>query len=77
MIKLGLTNSSEAELEKMVTARCSEFGSVTQVVIMRDGRRDFAYGLVVMSELSESLAVLRVLGDSLLKRIVVIKLGQA
>jgi hypothetical protein len=76
MIKLDLANSSEAELERVLMARCSEFGSVMQTVIMRDGRHDFAFGLVVMSDPSEGLAVLRAVGDLLLKRTVVIKLGQ-
>lgn len=77
MIKLDLANSSEAELERVLIDRCSEFGSVMQTVIMRDGRRDFAFGLVVMSDPSEGVAALRGLGDSLLKRTVVIKLEQA
>src|SRR6187551_1271555 len=66
MIKLDLVSSSEAELEKALIALCSEFGSVIQTVIMRDGRRDFAFGFVVMSDQSEGLAVLEALGDSLI-----------
>ncbi|MNC91692.1 hypothetical protein D3C83_79990 [compost metagenome] len=77
MIKLDLANSSETELERILMARCSKFGSVMQTVIMRDGRRDFAFGLVVMSDPSEGLAVLRALGDTLIKRTVVIRLEQA
>lgn len=77
MIKLDLANSSEEELQRMVAARCSEFGSVSQVVIMQDNQHNFAFALVVMSATSETLAVLRELGESLLNRIVVIKVEPA
>jgi hypothetical protein len=76
MIKLDLATSSDEELETIITERCSQFGSVSQVVIMRDKNHPFALALVVMADRSAPLAVLRNLGDTMLKHAVVIRLEQ-
>jgi hypothetical protein len=75
MINLDdFASRSTEELEKIVTERCSQFGSVSQVVIMRDSNHSYALALVVMSNPAEALVVLRELGDHLMKSIVVIRL---
>ncbi len=76
MIKIDLANSSDEELETAVTERCSQFGLVSQVVIMRDTKHPFALALVVMADRSDALAVLRNFGDTMLKHAVVIRLEQ-
>jgi RNA recognition motif-containing protein len=76
MIKLDLANASDEELEAIVTAHCSECGPVSQVIIMRDTNHPFALALVVMADRSDASAVLRNLGDTMLKHAVVIRLEQ-
>lgn len=76
MIRIDLARSSREELEKIVAERCSQFGSVSQVVIMRDTEHAFALAGVVMSDPSEAVAVLRNLGGSKLENMVVIRIEQ-
>lgn len=76
MIRIDLARSSREELEKIVAERCSQFGSVSQVVIMRDTEHAFALAGVVMSDPAEAVAVLRNLGGSKLENMVVIRIEQ-
>lgn len=77
MIRLDLTRLSREELEDAVTERCSEFGTVSQVVIVQDSANySFALAAVEMSTREETLAVLRNLGDSLVDETVVIRIEQ-
>jgi hypothetical protein len=72
-----LARLSREELERIITERCSQFGSVTAVVIVQDsGHYNFALASVEMSTRAESLELLRNLGDSLVDDAVVIRIEQ-
>lgn len=78
MIRLDLARLSREEVEKIITERCSEFGSISSVVIVQDSANyNFALASVEMSTHAESLNVLRRLGDSLVDGAVVIRIEQA
>ncbi|MBI4204659.1 MAG: hypothetical protein HY527_06505 [Betaproteobacteria bacterium] len=77
MIKLDLAHLSREDLENAVMERCSQFGSVSQVVIVQDSANyTFALAAVEMSTAAEKMAVLRNLGDSLVDDTVVIRIEQ-
>lgn len=78
MIQLDLDALSEEELKEIVFQRCSEFGTVLTVTIVK-GDHDYAFALaaVDMSTPGETLAVLRKLGDSKVDDMVVIRIEQA
>ena len=77
MIKLDLRALSEDDLKKVVFKRCSEFGSVSTVTIVKhDQRYNFALAAVEMSAPDETLAVLKSLGDSKVDNMVVIRIEQ-
>ena len=78
MISLELARLSREELEKIISDRCSELGSVRGVVIVQDSANyNFALASVEMSTHAEALNVLRRLGDSLVDGAVVIRIEQA
>lgn len=78
MISLDLARLSREELEKIISDRCSELGSVRGVVIVQDSANyNFALASVEMSTHAEALNVLRRLGDSLVDGAVVIRIEQA
>lgn len=78
VIRLDLARLSRAEIEHIVTERCSKFGSVVAVVIVQDGAHyDFALASVEMSTRAEAIELLRHLGESLVDDAVVIRLEQA
>lgn len=78
MIKLDLGALSEEELKEIVFQRCSEFGTVVTVTIVkRDRDYDFALAAVDMSSPGETVAVLRKLGDSKVDNMVVIRIEHA
>jgi hypothetical protein len=77
MIKLDLRAMSEDDLKKVVVERCSEFGSVSSVTIVKhEHRYSFALAAVEMSTPHETLAVLKNLGDSKVDNMVVIRIEQ-
>lgn len=77
MIRLDLARLSREELEKAVSERCSQFGSVASVVIVQDSAHyNFALASVIMSTRDETLEVLRNLGDSLVEDAAVIRIEQ-
>jgi hypothetical protein len=77
MIKLDLAHLSREQLEKIVTRRCSVFGTVNHVVIVQDSADyHFALASVEMSTRAETMSVLRKLGDSLVDDQVVIRIEQ-
>lgn len=77
MITLDLARLSREELERIITERCSEFGSVATVVIVQDSAHyNFALASVEMSRREEAMEVLRRLGDSLVDGAVVIRIEQ-
>ena len=77
MISLDLARLSRQELERIITERCSQFGSVSGVVIVQDSANyNFALASVEMSTRAEALDVLRRLGDSLVDDAVVIRIEQ-
>lgn len=77
MIKLDLGALSEEELKKLVVERCSEFGSVSNAMIVKhDHRYNFALAAVEMSVPAETLTLLKQLGDSKVDNMVVIRIEQ-
>lgn len=77
MIRLDLAGLSREDLERIIIERCSQFGSVSSVVIALDSaHHDFALASVEMSTRAEALQVLRSLGDSLVDDAVVIRIEQ-
>lgn len=75
MITLDLDALSEQEIKDIVFRRCSEFGTVSNVTIVKqDSRYTFALAAVEMSSPNETLAVLRSLGDSKVEEMVVIRI---
>jgi hypothetical protein len=64
MVVINAADFDEAELEEMLTERCSEFGFVVDVEIRRDSdpRRD-DLALVEMSTEEEASKVVKELGD--------------
>jgi len=65
MLIINAADFDEAELEELITERCSEFGSVVDVEIRRDSnphRYDLA--LVEMSTEEEASNVFKELGDA-------------
>ena len=77
MITLDLARLSREELEKRVIKRCSEFGSVRNVVIVQDSAHyNFALASVEMSDREQAMEVLRRMGDSLVASAVVIRIEQ-
>lgn len=76
-MQLDVAGLSEEELAKIVGERCSQFGSVANVYIVKeDGRHAFALAAVEMSTPSELLDVLRRFGESKVDSMVVIRLEQ-
>ena len=76
MIRLDLAHLSREELEKAITDRCSQFGSVSSVVIVQDSAHAFALASVEMSTQAETMEVLRNFGDSLVDGAAVIRIEQ-
>lgn len=77
VIELDLAHLSREELERVITERCSRFGSVIAVVIVQDSAHyNFALASVEMSTRDEALELLRHLGDSLVDDVVVIRIEQ-
>lgn len=77
MIEADIARLSRDELCRMVSERCSEFGSVSNVsIVMDSGRYTFALAVVEMSAPDEAQAVLRMLGESIVEGMVVIRLEQ-
>lgn len=77
MIRLDLARLSRAELERIITERCSQFGTVQSVVIVQDSARyNFALASVEMSTSDEATEVLRHLGDSRVDDAVMIRIEQ-
>jgi hypothetical protein len=79
MITLQTLNSlSHDELQELVRQRCSECGTVSNVVVLKDDKwHGFALAGVEMSTPAETVAVLQRLGDYKLGTMVVIKIEQA
>lgn len=78
MIKLDLDALSEEELKQIVFQRCSEFGTVSTVTIIKHDRHyDFALAAVEMSTPGETSTVLKNVGDSKVDEMVVIRIEQA
>lgn len=78
MIKLDLARLTREELERVITERCSQYGTVVGVVIVQDSaRHDFALASVEMSSREEANQVLRRLGDSRVDDAVVIRIEQS
>jgi hypothetical protein len=77
VIRLDLARLTRAELERVVTERCSKFGTVIAVVMIQDSAHyDFALASVEMSSRVEAMEVLRHLGESLTDDAVLIRLEQ-
>jgi hypothetical protein len=77
VIGLDLARLSRKELEGIITERCSQFGSVSAVVIVQDSAHyNFALASVEMSTRAEALELLRNLGDSMVDDAVVIRIEQ-
>jgi hypothetical protein len=77
VIRLDLARLTRAELERIVTERCSKFGTVVAVVMIQDSAHyDFALASVEMSSRAEAMEVLRHLGESLTDDVVLIRLEQ-
>jgi hypothetical protein len=73
-----LTSLSQDEVQDIVRQRCSELGTVTDVVILKDDKwHGFALAGVEMSTPAETLEVLQRFGDHRLDAIVVIRIEQA
>lgn len=78
VIRLDLARLTRAEVERLITERCSQYGTVTSVVIVQDSARyNFALASVEMSSQAEAMEVLRHLGDSRVEESVVIRIEQA
>lgn len=78
MIKLELTGLSRDELQEIVRQLCSQCGTVTNVVIVKDDRwRSFALAGVEMSTPAETFEVLRRFGDHKVDTMAVIRMEQA
>lgn len=78
MIKLDLARLTREELERVITERCSQYGTVLSVVIVQDSARyNFALASVEMSSPEEANDVLRRLGDSRVDDAVVIRIEQS
>lgn len=77
-MQVDVAGLSEEELAKIIVGeRCSQFGAVANVYIVKeDGRHAFALAAVEMSTPSELLDVLRRLGESKVDSMVVIRLEQ-
>jgi two-component system, chemotaxis family, response regulator Rcp1 len=77
MIELDLRNFSATELEEIVTSRCSEFGTVTNVSVHAPVDSDSdSFALVSMSTYDEFEQVLAKFGDSRFGASAVIRLMQ-
>ena len=77
MIRLDLAHLSREGLERVITERCAEFGSVVSVVIVQDSTRyNFALASVEMASREEAVEVLRRLGDSRVDDSVLIRIEQ-
>lgn len=77
MIRLDLAHLSREELERVITERCAEFGSVVSVVIAQDSPRyNFALASVEMASRKEAAEVLQRLGDSRVDDSVLIRIEQ-
>jgi hypothetical protein len=77
MIKLDLGTLSEDDLKNIVFERCSKFGSISNVTIVKhDHRYNFALAAIEMSTPDETFTVLKNLGDSKVDNMVVIRIEQ-
>lgn len=75
MIKLDLANLSAEELQRLVSERCSLYGAVERVSIVRSGM-PYAIASVSMGGQEESQAVNRMLGELLVDNTVLIRIEQ-
>lgn len=77
MIKLDLDGLSEDELKAIVLERCTRFGTVSNITIVKhDHRYNFALAAVEMSTPAEAMTVLKELGDSKVDNMIVIRIEQ-
>jgi hypothetical protein len=77
VLSLNVTGSSEEELQKLVTKRCEEHGTVTSITVMMvDETRGYAVAAIEMSTAAETRAVLNNFGDSKAGSMVIIRLEQ-
>lgn len=78
MLTLDLAAWSREELQEAVRKLCSQFGSVTNVVIIKDGgRHGFALAAVEMATAAETLEVLQHFGDYKVDPMAVIRIEQS
>lgn len=77
MILVDLATSSADDLREIVRVRCSHFGSVTNMIVHKDGLHGFALAGVEMSTAEGMRQVRQNLGDHTAGSMVVIRLEQA
>ncbi len=64
MVFISADDFDEAELEQIISERCSEFGSVVDVTVRRDSNpKHYDLALVEMSTAEEASKVVEELGD--------------
>jgi hypothetical protein len=73
---LDLAHLSREELERVITERCSQFGSVSSAVIVQGDHYTFALASVEMSTQAETMEVLRNLGYALVDGTAMIRIEQ-
>jgi hypothetical protein len=77
VLSLNVTGSSEKELQKLVTERCEQYGTVTSITVMMvDETRGYAVAAVEMSTTAETHTVMNKFGDSKAGSMVIIRLEQ-
>jgi hypothetical protein len=77
MLLFNLTALSDAQIHKMIWARCKAFGHVKGVYIHRRSTvRPGAFALVEMASAAEVKKVIRAIGDVLFGRSALIQLSQ-
>jgi hypothetical protein len=77
MLSIDMTHLSETELEKIVTERCSQFGSVLSLtVLLADDNCESAVAFVSMSNADQLDRVATHIGDSRSDSFVFIRIEQ-